>query len=66
MHIPKGPSSRYRPSSFSKAQDWEKVKINYAEDAFQLLREIRHEMDNIRKKLKCVSVVLSNCELILS
>ncbi|MCS0028225.1 hypothetical protein NB572_11950 [Vibrio alginolyticus] len=52
VHIPKGPSSRYRPSSFSKAQDWEKVKINYAEDAFQLLREIRHEMDNIRKKVE--------------
>ncbi|WP_236616540.1 conjugative transfer protein MobI(A/C) [Vibrio anguillarum] len=52
VHIPKGPSSRYRSSSFSKAQGWEKVQIDYCEDAFQLLREIRHEMDNIRKKVE--------------
>ncbi|GHX70169.1 conjugative transfer protein MobI(A/C) [Vibrio cholerae] len=52
VHISKGSGSRYRSSSFSKAQGWEKVQIDYCEDAFQLLREIRHEMDNIRKKVE--------------
>ncbi|HHK8594984.1 TPA: conjugative transfer protein MobI(A/C) [Vibrio parahaemolyticus] len=50
-HIRKGKGFRYPPSRFSKAnKEWESDLIDYTEDAFALVREIRHEILAIKKK----------------
>lgn len=52
-HIRKGKGFRYPPSRFSKANaEWESDLIEYTEDAFALIREVRHEILSIKKKAK--------------
>lgn len=50
-HIRKGKGFRYPKGRFSKAnKEWESDLIDYTEDGFALVREIRHEILAIKKK----------------
>lgn len=50
-HLSKGKGFRYPPGRFSKANsEWESDLIEYTEDAFALIREVRHEILTIKQK----------------
>ncbi|EPG2134618.1 conjugative transfer protein MobI(A/C) [Providencia stuartii] len=50
-HLAKGKGFRYPPSRFLKANsEWESELIEYTEDAFALIREVRHEILTIKQK----------------
>ncbi len=50
-HLAKGKGFRYPPGRFSKANaEWESDLIEYTEDAFALIREVRHEILTIKQK----------------
>ncbi|ELA6601463.1 TPA: conjugative transfer protein MobI(A/C) [Vibrio parahaemolyticus] len=63
-HIRKGKGFRYPPGRFSKANsEWESDLIEYTEDAFALIREVRHEILTIKQKAQiCTKRLHKLCE----